>query len=465
MKPLQKTLAASGVAAALVGLTGPANAIIEGAPGEALLVPFALFQSQQDFADPGLLPPFDNIVRPFIPEINTIVQVTVPSAVGFDTVPAFFTAPNSTPTNANVRDFPREPALGPQAFGDIDAFQAGVHLYAFNEDSVEVYNTTLPTSPEDLITINWGDIVTKRAPELDGEKVYLVITNEKEQSPLAAAFYPRGEQSAAQFAMMGDAYMVWNPVPVLGIGLIDTKIPVLPMSDGEDFVGSVPTTNNNVVFDPGTGDVLVSPLASGIRTGLSDGFLGDYTLFDLTMSNRFAPTIHVIWVDQNINQTVTQFIFDDNEAQCSQPIPITDELNVYWTSPSFIRPNWGPDGNPNQLGGGNAPTNNNLLSGVYLPWIDLATDLCYPGDQVRLVPENLGELFELLDSTILYPGFVRFRINEYEDNNLGLPESAAVAFSIQLQLDVLDEDGALRFQPQLLPVETALAHERGSFEP
>ena len=322
MTTFRKTVAASSVAAAIAGLSGPANALIEGSAGEALLVPFALYDSGQD-------------APVFIPEINTLVEVTVPAQVGFDTIPAFFTAPNSTPTNLNNSLLPGEPALGLN--GD---FTAGVHLYAFNQRSVEVFNTEIPTSPDDFIMINWGDFVVNNAPFLDGQKVYLVITNEKSDP----TYYPFGWLDDARFAMFGDAFMVWNPVP--GIGLIDTKIPVLPMSDGANAFGDVPTTQDNVVFNSDGSIAAVSPLSSGMRTNLSNGTRGDFTLFDLTMSNRFAPTLHVIWVDQNIGQTVTQFVYDDDEQQCSQPIPIPNELNVYWTSPALLHPHHASTSNP-----------------------------------------------------------------------------------------------------------------------
>jgi hypothetical protein len=453
MKPLQKTLAASGIAAASIGLSGPANALIEASPGEALLVPFVLFSSAQDGAGPTQDPPFG--ATPVIPEINTLIQVTVPAQVGFDTIPRFFTAPNTTPTQG----FPLEgdnPALG--ATG---AFEAGIHVFFFDDKSVKQADFSVPTSPDDLITINWGDYVRNNQARLDGTKGYIVITNEKADPD----YYPFGWNSAAAFPMMGDAYMVWNPLR--GVGLIDTKIPVLPMSDGDDFADDEPSIRDNVIFNGNRSIKTVSPLASGMRTNLSDDDLSDYTLFDLTMSNRFAPTLHVIWVDQNVGlpaNNVSQLVFDDDEQNCSDDIPIAKELQVYWTSPPLLQPNFGPDGNP-RIGPtfGNAP-GGSLLNNIWLKWVDAAVDLCYP-DRGQLVfnPESLGDLFDVLESNILYPGFVRFRLNEYVDTGIGEPESAAVAFSIQLQLDVLDEEGDLLRQVQFLPVETALGHERGQF--
>jgi hypothetical protein len=436
MTGFRKTIGATSLAAALVGLSGPANAIIEAAPGEALLVPFVLFDSGQ-------------VAPVFVPAINTLVQVTVPAQVGFDTIPAFFTASHSSPTNGNSSLLPDEPALGP--IGDFSIDGSGVHMYVFNQESVEIFNTFIPTSPDDFMMINWGDYVRNNAPALDGVKGYMVITNEKTDP----TYYPFGWLDDAAFSMFGDAYLIWN-VPGTGIGLIDTKIPVLPMNDGANAFGDVPSVNDNVIFNSDGSIAAVSPLFSGMRTNRSNNVPGEFTLFDLTMSNRFAPTLHVIWVDQNIGQTVTQFVFDDDEQNCSQPVPIINELNVYWTSPALIHP----------VTANTTPPAASLLAGTSLPWVDAAVELCYP-DRGALVfnPGVPGQLFDVLESNILYPGFVRFRINEYIDTNIGEPESSAVAFSIQLQLDILDEQGDLLFAPQLLPVETALGHERGQFTP
>jgi hypothetical protein len=414
MTNFKKIALVSGVAAALAGASLPSHAIIEGAAGEALLVPFVLY------ANPAVGP-----------SINTLISVTTPSAVGRDTIPNFFTAPNSTPTNPGppvTEEF--DPDLGAAADGKPEDYEAAIHLYFFNERSVELFNTDIPVSPDDLTLINWGDLVEKRAPGLRGTKGYIVLTTEK-----ASGQWRR----AAKFSMFGDAFMIWPT----NIGLIDTKIPVLPMSDGDDTTGvTQPTVINNVIHNSSGAILAASPLASGMRTNLANGVAGDYTLFDLTMSNRFLPTLHVIWVDQNIGQATTGFVFNDVEQSCSALLPITDELNVYWTSI--------PELFPGALGG---PV-------PVLPWVDAAIELCYPEGKFLVG-------LDLLNSDIFYPGFVRFQIDEYVDNGSGEPESAAVAFSIQLQLDVLDAERRNLIDPNvlptLLPVETALGHERGQF--
>ena len=474
MKKYQKLMLASGVATALAGLSMPTHAIIEGAAGEALLVPFVLY-SNPDRNPLQLLDPKANFTEP---SVNTLVMVTTPSAVGVDTIPNFYTAPNTTPTNVAPVNEQFDPDLGET--GD---YSAGIHVYFFDERSVEALNFRVPVSPDDMTLINWGNEVENRNQGLEGVKGYMVITNDK----------PNGQwRQAAKFSMFGDAWVIWPT----NIGLIDSKIPVLPMSDGADTTGvTIPTRVNNVIHNSNGGIVAASPLASGMRTNRSNGNgLADYTLFDLTMSNRFLPTLHVIWVDENIGQANTSYVYNDQEQDCSMTLPIANELNVYWTSIPTLFP--GQEclidpisGNPLQFDPPeNVCADDKIAAGpaVYpdcfdltqpgavplvfpcrpgvvpeLPWVDAALELCYPEGKFQVG-------LDILNSDIFYPGFVRFQINEYIDNGTGQPESAAVAFSIQLQIDVLDAQREnlidFRVLPTLLPVETALGHERGQFD-
>jgi hypothetical protein len=449
MTNCKKIALASGVAAALTGASLPSHASMYGVAGEALLVPFVLYSNP----DTGLDLDIDE------PSINTLISVTTPSAVGKDTIPNFFTAPNTTPTNPGPPvSVTADPDLGPNANGKPENYKAAIHLTFFNERSGYEFDTVIPVSPDDLTLINWGDMVQKQAQYLNGVKGYIVLANEK----------PDGEwRKAAKFSMFGDAYMIWPT----SIGLIDSKIPVLPMSDGDDTSGvTQPTIRNNLIHDDDGSIIALSPLASGMRTTLADGKPGDYTLFDLTMSNRFLPTLHVIWVDQNIGQANRALVFNDVEQSCSMSLPIPNELNVYWTSIPQLWPGQecliNPFNNQPIMQQDDPQTEEDeskeCVPGLLpeLPWVDAALELCYPEGKLK------GPL-DLFNSDIFYPGFVRFRINEYADNGSGQPTSAAVAFSIQMQVDVLDAERrnliALGVLPTVLPLETALGHERGQF--
>lgn len=453
MTNTKKLLLASGVAAALAGASMPSYAIIEGAAGEALLVPFVLYTNPNGG---GVIPPV--IVDLSVPSINTIITVTTPSAIGRDTIPNYFTAPSTTPTNPGPPvTSDTDPDLTTILSGDERDYVNYLHVFFFNAKSVEQLNFRVPTSADDLTIINWGDVVEQQASYLNGVKGYIVITNDKAEKNGNGW----GWRDAARFDMFGDAFMIWPS----NIGLIDSKIPVLPMSDGADEPGvTVPSTPNNVIFDNSGSIIAASPLTSGMRTNLSNGNgLNDYTLFDLTMSNRFAPTLHVIWVDENINQANTAYVFNDVEQDCSMTLPITNELNVYWTSiPTF----WpGAECYIDPISGQTVPdpADPTKCTPGLLPemkWLDQVTELCYPHGKVIVGAD-------FFKSDIFYPGFVRFKINEYIDTGKGTPDSAAVAFSIQLQVDVLDAERRnlinLNVLPTVLPVETALGHERGQF--
>lgn len=302
MKSNFKKLAlAAALSGGLAGVSTNASAIIEGAAGEALLVPLTVW---------------DGIV-------NTVVQVTVPDQVGFDTVPNFYTAPNTTPGNM----------VGNK-----------IHWYFFDKKSVHRLNGTIPVTPNQLVTIDWSYLVQTMDPTLVNVEGYLVIATEAARTG-----------AAANFDMMGDAFLVAFP--------FDAKIPVLPMSDGKDpSHDAAPTVDNNVVYGLNKIPNAVSPLASGIRTNYSNG-VADVVRFDLTLGNRTnsappsitnLPTLLVVWSDGNYdawgNQSVD--VFDDAERSCSTNVSVDQEVNT-------ILVNW-PDLPP-------------------LPWIDQTNNLCYPG--------------------------------------------------------------------------------------
>ena len=87
----KKLALSAGITAALGGFSMPSHAIIEAAPGEALLVPFVVYN--------------DGVIGGTTP-INTIVELTVPGSVGHDTIPNFYTASHTSPTNPGAKFAP-----------------------------------------------------------------------------------------------------------------------------------------------------------------------------------------------------------------------------------------------------------------------------------------------------------------------------------------------------------------------
>ncbi len=370
---------ASAVTAAMGAASMPAHAIIEGAAGEALLVPFVVYSPTVAGTE----------------GVNTLIEITIPSTVGFDTIPNVFTAPNTTPTNPGPTLFPPDADLVPSNF---------IHWYFFDQYSVHRLNRAVKVTPDDMVLINWGDEIVNT--NLVNEVGYLVIGTETARTG-----------AAADFNMFGDAYLV-SGGQQLGF-TADAKIPVLPMSDGPDGPFGSPVTVQDQVKYRGGIPVAVSPLISGMRTNRSDGALDDGTVFDLTLSNRNFPTLHVVWLDVNLWDTDQEIIpvdvFDTDERTCSSIVYVPWELNAIWIQPA------GPRVTP--------PL-----------WTTDEATLCLPTGA-----DATGQ------------GFVRYQLPEYIDTNIDSPESAGVAFSIKYGT----YGTAL---PNILPVETALGHERGTYK-
>ena len=387
----KKLALSAGIATALGGFSLPSHAIIEGAAGEALLVPFAIYDS--------------------VAVVNTIVELTIPGTVGLDTIPNDFTASHSTPTGSSISA--NNTALSVHN-NPTPVVTSGVHWYFFDKFSAHRLNGDIPVTADDFVQFDWGSVVRAQNNALDGVEGYLVFGTEKARlvGPVP------GSHAAADFSFFGDAYLVSQNAILLGaLGIVDAKIPVLPMNDGIDAPGQTKVTVDNQVLYKNNLISQVSPLISGMRTVYSDG-LPNTVAFDLTLGLRLTPTLQVFWNDHNAiarGYHADVDVFDANENTCSSVIPLPHEVNTIWISQSqqwFLSPTW----------------------------VDTTTDLCYPNG---------------IASALSQPGFVRYQIDEEGDTGIGGPEQAAVAFSVLF--DVTDTNNGI------IPVETALGHERGKF--
>jgi hypothetical protein len=406
MKTQFKKLAlATAVGAGMIGLSAPTHAIVEGVAGEALLVPYVVYDDTDGGdGDTGI-------------SVNTFVEITVPGSIGRDTVPNFFTAPNTTWTNPGFTIDPPDADLVPFNL---------VHWYFFDRRSLHLYNGSFPVTPDDMQLIDWGNIVRNQAPFLEGVPGYLIFGTEIARNRVAA-----------DFNMFGEAYVtigaqavidtVVPPVPdAFTVNIIDAKIPVLAMSDGPDAVSAEPSVKDQVKYGIDRIPRAASPLISGMRTNYSDG-VPDLTLFDLTLADRRWPSLHVIWLDVNGQGNQPVDVYDSDELSCSGVAPLDNELNVLYVNP--IDPIIPALRLPPAA---NVP-NGSAITGV--------VNYCLP-----------------IGATSDDRGFVRYGITEYIDNNIDEPESAGVAFSIQLTGVDPDNWGLL------VPIETALGHERGKFQ-
>ncbi|CAI8825424.1 conserved exported protein of unknown function [Methylococcus capsulatus] len=452
----KKTAIAAGMFTALAATSMSAHAVRETEAGEANLVPFVLWSSSV----------FDN--NPTIFGINTVIKLTVPMSVGNDVIPNFYTAIHTSPTNGTInkpgKQKPADPDLVPSNT---------VHWYFMDQTSVHRLNGTIDVTPEDVAVLDWGAFVRKNGKqgEFDGFPGYMVLVTEAGAG---------GDD--ADFSFFAEAWMFAgvragaNPDTGGVIGIVDAKIPVMPMSDGADNGSKKPTVENSVIEAGVNQSVIASPLVAGIRTNWSDGNGSDVTVVDLTLGNRNVPignanlinalqvpTLLVVWNDRNAGGKWSGLgvdIYNDKEEKCSDSIDLPYQLNLVWAQTDVtagknaqIPFDWPV---PKFISGENPYTGKPF---------GLDKIFCVPPYQATPVtdPDGAIALEQLLQG-----GFMKLYLPELIDTGIGAPESAAVAWSVPLQYFVtLETDPAtgdwVPTDISLIPFETALGHDRGLF--
>lgn len=424
MNPKFKKLAiAAGVSSAISMMSMPSHAVIQGAAGEALLVPLVVYATE---AESGY-------------DANTIIQVSIPGSIGFDDVPNIFIAPNTTPTNPG-----ETPEAGPTLFPNDQDLKntetAKIHWYWFDKRSVHRLDKPLPVTANDVVTIDWKQQSVTSGARYDGVAGYMVIGTEIAR---------RGQ--AADFNMFGDAWLEMNPDPGNLTTATLASIPVLPMSDGQDGMygrddaGQLRVgPDDNVVYRGGI-PASVSPMISGMRTNRSDG-IPDITIFDLPLFSRDMPSMHVVWLDQNqaltsnaagfYNYPIAVDVYDSEEIACSATVNLPHELNVIWIQPvdpgTGIPEPWCPAGWPEEW--------------CDTPYFSQSVEnLCLPD-------ASKGE------ESVARPNFVSYYLPEYIDTNVDRPESAGVAFNLFWSLELNAGSSITAFEQTM-----ALGHERGTY--
>jgi hypothetical protein len=153
-----------------------------------------------------------------------------------------------------------------------------------------------------------------------------------------------------------------------------------------------------------------------MRTNRSDGDMNDTTVFNLSLGDRNFPSVHVIWLDVNLEgdgEDLPIEVYDSEELSCSDAIDVPYELNVI-----------------------NIDAWNDID-----PLGEEQEDLCLP----------VGSNFSPMKTN---EGYVTYYIPEYVDTGSDVPESAGVAFSITMDWDAEDD---LRYT-------SSVAQERGTYK-
>ena len=433
MKTNFKKLASSAaVTAALAAGSMSAHAVITSVPGEAFLVPFAVAGTPADAVTSGY------------GQMDTVVRIVVPAAVGRDTV-FDFTAPHTAPTN---------PVAGGGATELPDQFdgQKGphIHWYFMNAKSEHIIDGTMPVTPDDVVVFDWGRVVSSN-PDLANQVGYLVfVTNDG------------ADGLDANFNFFADAYFVVHENqenldgPSAGDIFNSVNIPALPLADGADNGATAPSLSNNVL-EPWSQEVRVSPLVSGIRTSIVDG-KEHYTIVDMELANgvnnpfgvntQDVNSMLVVWNDRNaVNWGgIGVDVFDKNEQSCSWRLSLPKEVNLIWvpiagpqgdlvSNPAYARPAFA-----------NVKASTGSDTGAQVT----VNGLCDPSTSVG--PDSF--VGNRLDG-----GFVKLRLPEPRAAGATADTaSAAAAFTINFGGIYLGNEFVQGFA-----TESVLGHDRGKF--
>ena len=382
-------------------------------------------------------------------QFDTVIEVWVPGSLGFDAIPNLYTAANTTPTNVPTAITPADPDLIPSP--SALATDSAIHWYWFDKRSVEKASGVIPVTANDAVQISWTEAANGSFQNQPG---YMVIANQSARTG-----------QAAKFSMFGNAWLTgaisFDPGNFGGSGvgfpLIGNSIPVLGMNDGVDGApapGSTsncaqPTAQDSVKYRGGR-PCAVSPVIAGFRTNRSDGEF-DLWAMDLALSNRLLPTIHVIWIDQNLDNersidasyptnTATPNpqafidVYDLDELACNTTIKLPNELNVLWIPPAYLVPE------AQEV----VPFYEEFL------WTTQVEPLCVVSDQ------NPDALFT--------SGFVQYKMDEYIDTDVNRAESSAFAFSIKVDGGFVSNDRIPVPNSFFAFLESAIGHDLGTFK-
>ena len=436
MKTNFKKLASSAaVTAALATGSMSAQAIIVGVPGEAFLVPFAVATTA---ANPD----------PLYGEMDTVVRIVVPASIGRDTV-LDYTAPHTSPTNPIAGGAAELPEAAALEKGNI------IHWTFMDSRSRHVLNGDIEVTADDVVVFDWKDVVEANG-QLSGVTGYLVFQT-------LAGF--NGQD--ANFSFFADAYFTTGVNDTGDFGNDDywssVNIPALPLADGADAGQTAPSLSNNVIIGGTSLNAEVSPLVSGIRTGIPDATaqwsvvdleLAKSTLQPFGLATQQVGSLLVVWNDRNAKNwaSLGVDVFNNDEERCSATLRLPNELNLVWVPPISVA-NGGPIGGGSNIfynTGGPSFLGQNIdgmtaTQGSY-------SQLCSPGQQ-GVTPNSETQ-------ARLNGGFVKLRLPEpLAENQTAAQASAAAAFTINFNFGDtgVGSGGATNVS------ETVLGHDRGKF--
>jgi hypothetical protein len=332
----QKLVMATSVCAALSGMSGVAGADVLGLPGEALLVTPV-------------------VSDPVTAGVETYVALRVPVTIGSDYIINTYTAPNTTAPGAVTVQTLNDPRI---------------YWTLFNENSVKVEDGDCWVSPGDVV-IWTTDPVVRGIEQVQRANRGLVGAAGRPDPVCGPTNPPRtgyvifqtisgADGMDADFAFTADASIdLTGPVAGVNVG-----VPVVPMADARDplpagsgFPIAVPGVEMNEVITSNSGyndglaavPVRYAPITAGIRfdngNGVTESRVTQMPIVGPAALNGMAA--HVYWFNLNQSPRISYVdLWDDMEGQCSIPVSVPRELNIWVynmgaAQPAGTTPSWG----------------------------------------------------------------------------------------------------------------------------
>jgi hypothetical protein len=454
MKKFQMRAAAVAVSAAL-GAAAPlhrADAVTLGEPGGALLVPFTLYDSS------GM--------------VNTLVGVITSGDANNQGTDPFNQAGYTTDSYWTAGYQETTELCNKGGSSSNEGYTTDLHYYFFDATSIHRGDRRISASCNDFVRLDWGNLVKKYHPSLDGVPGYLVISTEYAHEGFGAAGGSVTSSGEQHEVLYGAAYLIQ------GNWASEAYIPVYPLKDGHydtssPYCGGFPAptvdctdivrgfAQAGVPLNPltGTGEGAVSPLVSGIQLDNNDADLDAQAVFSLRYfadSVLGGSTTFVVWLDHN-NKAYSLLpvdVYDSHEVPTSTTVGLPFQLNLIEVPTDCNIP----------AGGKAEPLGPYLIDGIC--HVDPAcVDPTNPTQCALTHDGGVGD-------TVTNTGFVVFRLPEQEDYTIcasgggknPLCSSADVTVSGPVRAGVAFSLVFIGAGANPLQVQTELAHERGIVE-
>jgi hypothetical protein len=286
-----KKLGVAAAVASTLGVSGAAHAVLQGVPGDALLIPHVIASNVGGTVT------------------NTLIGVTVASNANSNAAQFADLSLGAVPhVGVGTLSTPKDDTLGCGRSG------ARLHWYFFDQFSEEVVNDTIPVTCEDFVRIDWNYIIqSKSLPSAQNKPGYMVITDARS-----------GDATKSEMILYAATYLI------RGNWASQAYIPVLPLVD------SVDGTAGDEVEYAGAFVTNINPVTAGML--LPSAGTGQLALFSLRYFLDPAlngSTTMVLWFPENNDARLVQniLVYDADERPISARTSIPYELNILAVAP------------------------------------------------------------------------------------------------------------------------------------